>query len=117
MAAGTDEDLKSVHRLDAGTTGCLVLAKTGASAKSLFTQFKSHMVGKRYLAIVARGEQGWSSESGTIEGFIRPTEEGPQFRETRPSTVHASLISQQSCQVPLSRDTPQFKLPLLPGPL
>jgi 23S rRNA pseudouridine1911/1915/1917 synthase len=43
-----------VHRLDAGTSGLMVVAKSDAAFESLSTSFKRHLVERRYLAL-ARG--------------------------------------------------------------
>jgi len=40
-----------VHRLDKGTSGCLVVAKTDAAHQSLVAQFKSRQVQKIYRAV------------------------------------------------------------------
>ena len=40
-----------VHRLDKGTSGCLVVAKTDAAHQSLVAQFKSRAVKKIYRAV------------------------------------------------------------------
>ncbi|MDD2717529.1 MAG: RluA family pseudouridine synthase [Candidatus Wallbacteria bacterium] len=42
-----------VHRLDAGTGGLLVLAKTAEAHRSLCLQFERNQVRKRYLALAA----------------------------------------------------------------
>jgi 23S rRNA pseudouridine1911/1915/1917 synthase len=56
-----------VHRLDKGTTGCIVIAKSEIAHQSLVVQFKSHMVVKVYRAICwGRFER----LSGTIETLI-----------------------------------------------
>lgn len=47
-----DLDLRLVHRLDADTTGVMVLAKTRAAARSLAAQFEQGRVHKEYLAWV-----------------------------------------------------------------
>lgn len=47
-----------VHRLDQGTTGVLILAKTRAAYRSLKAQFKEHTTRKIYRAIV----EGWLRE-------------------------------------------------------
>lgn len=51
------EELKTmghlVHRLDKGTTGCLLIAKSDEAREALQKQFKDRTVGKTYLAIVA----------------------------------------------------------------
>jgi len=41
-----------VHRLDRETSGCLVLARTGAALKQLVTQFRDGLVEKRYLCLM-----------------------------------------------------------------
>jgi 23S rRNA pseudouridine1911/1915/1917 synthase len=41
-----------VHRLDAGSSGLLVVARTAAAAESLIVQFSAHTAGRRYLALV-----------------------------------------------------------------
>ncbi len=41
-----------VHRLDRGTSGLMVVAKTDKAHHSLAEQFKSHKVKKKYLAVV-----------------------------------------------------------------
>jgi len=41
-----------VHRLDAGSSGLLVVARTAAAAASLVGQFSAHTAGRRYDAIV-----------------------------------------------------------------
>ncbi len=47
-----DLSVHPVHRLDADTTGVLVLAKHSAAARHLGAQFEARTVGKRYLARV-----------------------------------------------------------------
>ncbi|MBN1962473.1 MAG: RluA family pseudouridine synthase [Deltaproteobacteria bacterium] len=44
--------LRPVHRLDANTTGVLILAKTKAAASAITRQFEEHKVYKTYLACV-----------------------------------------------------------------
>ena len=41
-----------VHRLDAGSSGLLVVARTDAAAAALIAQFASHRAGRRYDAVV-----------------------------------------------------------------
>ena len=41
-----------VHRLDRGTSGALVFARTPAAAVTLSSSFESRQVDKRYLALV-----------------------------------------------------------------
>jgi len=42
-----------VHRLDKGTSGVLVIAKTDAAHRDLSRQFRAHSVHRVYLALVA----------------------------------------------------------------
>jgi 23S rRNA pseudouridine955/2504/2580 synthase len=44
--------LELVHRLDRGTSGCLLLAKTGAARRALMNAFREHQVRKVYQALV-----------------------------------------------------------------
>lgn len=41
-----------VHRLDAGSSGLLVVARTPAASAALITQFADHTAGRRYRALV-----------------------------------------------------------------
>lgn len=53
LAPGDDPDRPGiVHRLDRGTSGLLVVAKTEAARAALVATFKSHDVDRRYWAIV-----------------------------------------------------------------
>ncbi|KAJ7124821.1 pseudouridine synthase [Mycena crocata] len=55
-----------VHRLDKGTTGCFVLARSKQTARELSTQFQLRTVDKTYLALVRGGSQSFSERSGQI---------------------------------------------------
>jgi 23S rRNA pseudouridine1911/1915/1917 synthase len=56
-----------VHRLDKGTSGLIVIAKSDSAREYLVAQFKSHTVNKRYLVLV-KGRL--SLEQGIIEAPI-----------------------------------------------
>lgn len=47
-------DLRLVHRLDMGTSGLLMLAKTQAANKHLQRQFIQHQVEKHYVALLSK---------------------------------------------------------------
>lgn len=50
------ENLRPVHRLDVGTSGCLIWAKNKESASTMCAQFQQHLaVQKIYIALV----RGW----------------------------------------------------------
>jgi len=57
-----------VHRLDKGTSGLLVAAKTDAAYFSLVDQLKARDVRREYLALV---EGGFEDETGRVEAPIR----------------------------------------------
>lgn len=84
-----------VHRLDAGTSGCLLLAKTASAAKQLATQFQTHQVKKTYLAIVDSGPGGWPhGTNGDLDAKMRTTSTGVELcsntADTRKLQVHSS---------------------------
>ena len=56
-----------VHRLDKGTSGILVVAKTDAAHRGLSRQFKDHSIVRKYQALVYGGME---KVSGTIETLI-----------------------------------------------
>lgn len=55
-----------VHRLDKGTTGVLMLACTKVLARELSQQFRTHAIGKTYLALVLGGSREFSAKKGLI---------------------------------------------------
>ncbi len=63
-------EIRTVHRLDIGTSGVLLLAKTGPAATGLAAQFKQSSVQKRYLALCA-GEL--PAAQGSLRQPIRPS--------------------------------------------
>jgi tRNA pseudouridine65 synthase len=63
-----------VHRLDRGTSGALVFARTKAAASALAQAFENGAVEKSYLALV----RGAPPESGTIDYAIQKREDGPR---------------------------------------
>jgi 23S rRNA pseudouridine1911/1915/1917 synthase len=53
LGSGDTEDRPGiVHRLDAGSSGLLVVARTEAARASLLAQFAAHSAGRRYVALV-----------------------------------------------------------------
>lgn len=53
LAAGSEPDRPGiVHRLDAGTSGLIVVAKTERAREALADRFRRHDVDRRYLALV-----------------------------------------------------------------
>lgn len=56
-------DVFTVHRLDAATSGVLLLARSEQAAAKLSHQFESQSVHKKYLAVV----RGWAPQEGIID--------------------------------------------------
>ncbi|MGD0320533.1 MAG: RluA family pseudouridine synthase [Acidimicrobiales bacterium] len=56
-----------VHRLDKGTSGLLVVARTAEAYRSLSRQFREHTAGREYLALVAGSVD---DEVGIVEAPI-----------------------------------------------
>ena len=64
-----------VHRLDKGTSGLIVAAKSDAAHRSLTAQFKNHEVEKTYLALV------WGDIKGDRGEIILPVGRHPGDRK------------------------------------
>lgn len=70
--------LELVHRLDKGTSGCLLLAKTGKARRALMNDFRDKAVHKIYHAIVAGA---WPAEVKTVDASLqRQAERGGERR-------------------------------------
>jgi 23S rRNA pseudouridine1911/1915/1917 synthase len=75
-AGGGDPDRPGiVHRLDKGTSGLLVVARTPGAYRSLAKQFRAHSAGREYLVLAA----------GTVEAD-EGTVDAPIGRSTRQRT-------------------------------
>jgi tRNA pseudouridine65 synthase len=74
-----------VHRLDRGTSGALLFARSPEAAAALSRSFESRQVDKRYLALV----RGAPPPSGTIDHPIPSSEGGPRV----PAVTHFSLVA------------------------
>lgn len=89
------EHVHPVHRLDRGTSGALLLARTREVAASLHALFEGGQVDKRYLALV----RGMPPDEGLVDYPIPRAEDGPKvpaqtaFRTLGRSTVdRCSLV-------------------------
>ncbi len=68
--------LELVHRLDKGTSGCLLLAKTGKARRALMDAFRDHTVRKTYHAIVTGN---WPAKVKRVDAaLLRQPERGGQ---------------------------------------
>src|SRR5690349_13793683 len=66
-----------VHRLDAGTSGVMVLARTEAAAEELLRQFRARTVRKTYSAIVHNEPR---FDSDWIQASLERNPKAPQMR-------------------------------------
>lgn len=62
-----------IHRLDRGTSGALVFARSAEAAAALCASFEAHRVQKRYVALV-RGRV--ADDAGTIDHPVPKSEDG-----------------------------------------
>lgn len=70
--------LELVHRLDKGTSGCLVLAKTGKARRHLMNAFREQLVRKTYHALVVGA---WPTRVKRVDAaLLRQPERGGQRR-------------------------------------
>jgi 23S rRNA pseudouridine955/2504/2580 synthase len=58
------KDLELVHRLDRGTSGCLILAKRRSALRTLHELLREGQVDKRYMALV---QGGWPDATREID--------------------------------------------------
>jgi len=77
-----------VHRLDKGTSGCLVVAKTDAAHQSLVVQFKARGVKKIYRAVCWGN---FTKNSGTIETEIGRSANDRKKMSAQPARGRPSL--------------------------
>jgi 23S rRNA-/tRNA-specific pseudouridylate synthase len=93
------EALGLVHRLDRGSSGCLVLAKTNEMHAHLISEFFLRKTTKKYIALVQQSSESVISEegSGVIEHPVgkRPAKSEYRLLEKYRSSTHqenAALI-------------------------
>lgn len=82
--------LRHVHRLDAETTGILLLAKSQGALQALSALFEARQVGKTYWA-VTQGTSGQAQWSCRLKLEVRPEEPGKWRGSTRhgkPAETH-----------------------------
>lgn len=95
------EHVHPVHRLDRGTSGALVLARSREVATLLMKAFEERGVEKRYLALV----RGMPPDEGVVDYAIQKKEDGPRVPAvTRFRTVARSEVDRCSlvCAAPLT---------------
>lgn len=89
-----------LHRLDRGTSGALVFARTKEAAATLAASFEERRVDKRYVALV----RGMAPEGGTIDHPVPKSEDGPRV----PAITHYRLVAHSPVdRCSLVRATPE----------
>jgi 23S rRNA pseudouridine955/2504/2580 synthase len=96
--------LELVHRLDRGTSGCLLMAKSRTALNSLHRQMREGGIDKRYLALVRGRWRGRGRSVRTVlekgrlqsgERMVRVAEEGQEAEShftPRQSYAHETLV-------------------------
>ena len=78
----------AVHRLDRGTSGVLLFAKSSEAAAPLVKLFENRETGKVYYAIV----RGYAPDAATIDNPIRPDKDH-QHKEAQDATTNYKRIA------------------------
>jgi len=87
------QQVASVHRLDRGTSGALLFARTPAAATALGCAFEAGRVEKRYLALV----RGMPPDEGVIDHPVPKREHGDRVSAlTRFRTIARSTVDRCS---------------------
>ncbi len=96
-------DVFAVHRLDAATSGVLLLARSKLAAQKLSTQFESQTIEKKYLAVV----RGWAPQEGVIDQAL-PDAAGV----SKPARTTFRCLGRCALPVPMGR-YPQARYSLI----
>ncbi|NDK54399.1 pseudouridine synthase [Pontibacter fetidus] len=90
----------AVHRLDRGTSGVLLFAKSPEAAAPLVKLFEERETGKVYYAIV----RGYTPEEATIDNPIRPDKDH-QHKATQDAITHYTRLATIELPIPVGRYT------------
>ncbi|QHL86020.1 pseudouridylate synthase [Nibribacter ruber] len=90
--------LHAVHRLDRGTSGVLLFAKSPEATAPLVKAFAERQPDKTYYAIV----RGYAPESGTIDSPIRPDKDH-QHKEAQEAVTHFTRLATVELPIPVGR--------------
>ena len=87
------EHVHPLHRLDRGTSGALLFARTREAASALARAFEEGTVEKRYFALV----RGMPPDEGVVDYALPKSEDGPRVRAvTRFRTLARSTVDRCS---------------------
>ena len=90
--------LHAVHRLDRGTSGVLLFAKTPEATAPLVKAFGERQPDKTYFAIV----RGYAPEAGVIDSPIRPDKDH-QHKEAQEAITHFARLATVELPIPVGR--------------
>ena len=88
--------LYAVHRLDRGTSGVLLFAKSPEAAAPFTKVFEERQPAKTYFAVV----RGFAPEAGTIDSAIRPDKDH-QHKEPQQAVTHFSRLATVELPIPV----------------
>jgi len=88
----------AVHRLDRGTSGVLLFAKSPEATAPLVKQFEERQTNKVYYAIV----RGYTPEAATIDSPIRPDKDH-QHKEAQEAVTHYTRLATIELPIPVGR--------------
>ena len=98
--------LYPLHRLDRGTSGVLLFAKSPEAAAPLVKAFAERQPDKTYFAIV----RGFAPESGTIDYPIRPDRDNG-LKEPQKAVTHFERLGTVELSIPVGRyETSRYSL-------
>jgi tRNA pseudouridine65 synthase len=98
--------LHPLHRLDRGTSGVLLFAKTPEATAPIVQAFSERQPDKTYLAIV----RGYAPEAGTIDYPIRPDRDNG-LKEPQEAVTHFERLGTIALQIPVGRyETSRYSL-------
>lgn len=88
----------AVHRLDRGTSGVLLFAKSAEATAPLVQAFAERQLDKTYLAVV----RGYAPEAGTIDSPIRPDKDHAG-KEPQEAVTHFTRLGTIELPIPVGR--------------
>lgn len=95
--AYNNEKLRAVHRLDANTTGVVLLCRRQRAAKLINQQFAAQSVEKQYLALV-HGHPNWDSQTCSDAISQQPDASGIRTIDSVagwPAETHVSVLQRK----------------------
>lgn len=98
--------LYTIHRLDRGTSGVLLFAKTSEAATPIVQAFEAREPDKTYFAIV----RGYTPEADTIDNPVRPDKDH-KHKEPQDAVTHYERLATIELPIPVGRyETSRYSL-------